>query len=173
MVKEEEQGSFAPEPKEEEKQSKLTESKNPDNPNYPLFQKLDRIADSIEKDTKATIELKEAINALLTTVVRKNETEPVSVPKPVIAPPRVESPPPIPTPQPPKAVTGDKQSQIMELFPDDLASMLNFLDKGEYIMIKPRQFLGSDSFAKIASVVRASGGEYVSAGKESHFRIKK
>jgi hypothetical protein len=45
--------------------------------------------------------------------------------------------------------------------------------KEDYIMIKPRQFLGSDNFSKIASVVRGAGGDYVSAGKASHFRVPK
>jgi len=39
------------------------------------------------------------------------------------------------------------------------------------VIIKPRQFLGSENFAKIASTVRGIGGEYISAGKESHFRV--
>jgi hypothetical protein len=40
-------------------------------------------------------------------------------------------------------------------------------------MVKPRQFLGSENFAKIASIARGMGGDYISAGKESHFRIPK
>jgi hypothetical protein len=34
-------------------------------------------------------------------------------------------------------------------------------------------FLGSENFAKIASAVRGMGGEYISAGKDSHFRVPK
>ena len=41
------------------------------------------------------------------------------------------------------------------------------------IIVKPRQFLGSENFAKIASAIRAIGGQYVSAGKASHFEISK
>jgi hypothetical protein len=58
-------------------------------------------------------------------------------------------------------------------FPEDLENLLNFEDKTDYIMIKPRQFLGSENFAKIASTVRNMGGEYLSAGKDSHFRVYK
>ena len=58
-------------------------------------------------------------------------------------------------------------------FPEDLEHMLTFEDKGEYIMIKPKQFLGSENFAKIASAVRGMGGEYISAGRDSHFRVYK
>lgn len=42
-----------------------------------------------------------------------------------------------------------------------------------FVMVKPAQFLGSDNFSKIASTVRAIGGAYVSAGKNSHFEIPK
>jgi len=62
---------------------------------------------------------------------------------------------------------------VKMMFPEDLENMLSFEMKEDYIMIKPRQFLGSDNFAKIASIVRGLGGDYVSAGKESHFRVSK
>ena len=58
-------------------------------------------------------------------------------------------------------------------FPEDLENLLNFEEKPDYIMVKPRQFLGSENFAKIASAVRGMGGEYISAGKDSHFRVPK
>ena len=62
---------------------------------------------------------------------------------------------------------------VRTAFPEDLERMLIFEDKGEYIMIKPKQFLGSENFAKIASAVRGMGGEYISAGRDSHFRVYK
>ena len=60
---------------------------------------------------------------------------------------------------------------IKTLFPKDLEEMLMFDEVEEDIIVKPRQFLGSENFAKIASIVRDAGGEYISAGKESHFRV--
>jgi hypothetical protein len=54
-----------------------------------------------------------------------------------------------------------------------LENLLNFEEKEDYIIIRPRQFLGSENFAKIASAVRGMGGEYISAGKASHFRVPK
>jgi len=60
---------------------------------------------------------------------------------------------------------------IKTLFPKDLEEMLAFEEMEDDIMVKPRQFLGSENFAKIAAIVRDAGGEYISAGKESHFRI--
>jgi len=71
---------------------------------------------------------------------------------------------------------GSKQRSVDEIrmsFPEDLENRLGFEEKGDYIIIKPKQFLGSENFAKIASAVRGMGGEYISAGKESHFRVPK
>lgn len=59
------------------------------------------------------------------------------------------------------------------LFPKELREMLEFEETEKHIIIKPRGYLGSENFAKIASIVREAGGEYVSAGKGSHFRISK
>jgi hypothetical protein len=70
-----------------------------------------------------------------------------------------------------------EKSQSVEdlriMFPEDLDNMLSFEEKGEYVVIKPKQFLGSENFAKIASTVRGMGGEYISAGRDSHFRVYK
>jgi hypothetical protein len=60
---------------------------------------------------------------------------------------------------------------IKMMFPEDLENLLSYEEKEDYIVIRPRQFLGSENFAKIASIVRGMGGDYVSAGKASHFRV--
>lgn len=64
-----------------------------------------------------------------------------------------------------------RRAQLM--FPEDIENRLSFEEQGDYVIIKPKQFLGSESFAKIALTVRGAGGEYISAGKDSHFRIHK
>ncbi len=85
--------------------------------------------------------------------------------QPLAAPP----PPALPkTPERKKEV-----EDIKMMFAEDLESLLNFEEKDDCVIIKPRQFLGSENFAKIASTVRGMGGEYVSAGKASHFRVPK
>ena len=84
--------------------------------------------------------------------------------------PTVPAPAPMPT-TPAGALRSAKDVQTM--FPSELEDMLNFTETPQYIIIKPRRFLGSDNFAKIASIVRSNGGEYISAGKESHFRISR
>ena len=90
----------------------------------------------------------------------------------------VAAPPPLSLGQSPTVAgaprVAEKSKAIEDLrtmFPEDLESMLNFEEKDDYIIIKPRQYLGSENFSKIASVVRQAGGEYVSAGKASHFRV--
>ncbi|KON31883.1 hypothetical protein AC477_03685 [miscellaneous Crenarchaeota group-1 archaeon SG8-32-1] len=64
-------------------------------------------------------------------------------------------------------------NEIKQIFSTEIAGMLLFEEIGSYIVVKPKRFLGSDNFAKIASVVRELGGEYISAGKNSHFKIPK
>ena len=62
---------------------------------------------------------------------------------------------------------------VRMLFPKDLEEMLDFEETENHIVIRPRGYLGSDNFAKIASIIRDAGGEYISAGKESHFRLSR
>ncbi len=86
------------------------------------------------------------------------------------APPTQTAPPPAPP------ATGQKLRTLDDIrmsFPEELESLLGFEEKGDYIIIKLMGFLGSEKFAKIASAVRGMGGEYISAGKESHFRVPK
>jgi hypothetical protein len=84
----------------------------------------------------------------------------------------VKVPPTEAAPVPPPSEAKKRSTDdVRTLFPRDLEDMLLFEEKEEYIVIKPRQYLGSENFAKIASIVRDQGGEYISAGKESHFRI--
>jgi len=67
--------------------------------------------------------------------------------------------------------SSSKIDDVKALFSKDLEDMLTFEETGEFIVIKPRQYLGSDDFTKIAAVIRGISGEYVSAGKQSHFRV--
>ncbi|UCE44370.1 MAG: hypothetical protein JSV57_02515, partial [Candidatus Bathyarchaeota archaeon] len=56
---------------------------------------------------------------------------------------------------------------IKVLFPKDLEELLEFEDSAEHFTVKPLQFLGTQHFAKIATIIREAGGEYISAGRES------
>ena len=68
---------------------------------------------------------------------------------------------------------GKGVEDVRMMFTKELEELLIFEDKESYIKVKPRQYLGSDNFAKIASTIREAGGEYISAGRDSHFRIPK
>jgi len=80
-------------------------------------------------------------------------------------------PAPVAPAQPVPAARMRSLVEVRTAFPKELEDMLFFEEEGEYIVIKPRRFLGSENFAKIASIIRSAGGEYISAGKDSHFRV--
>ena len=73
-----------------------------------------------------------------------------------------------------KAVETDKKLEpTKKAFPPELANLLIFSETTDAVIIKPKEFLGSANFAKIGAVVRELKGEYISAGRESHFKIQK
>lgn len=63
--------------------------------------------------------------------------------------------------------------EAKKLFSEELAGLLSFEGIDDYVIIKPRKYLGAENFAKIARIVKDAGGDYVSDGKNSHFRIPK
>jgi len=106
------------------------------------------------------------VSASLRSLTVSQITQPIAAhPAPALSQPVAGAP------QPP---VGSKVIEdVKMMFPEDLENLLSFEEKDEYIIVKPRQFLGSENFSKIASVVRGAGGDYVSAGKASHFRVPK
>jgi len=62
---------------------------------------------------------------------------------------------------------------VKQSFSPELSSMLLFEETEKFIIVKPKRFLGSVNFAKIATIVQDIGGEYISAGKNSHFKLSK
>jgi hypothetical protein len=50
---------------------------------------------------------------------------------------------------------------------------LVFEDKSEHFIIRPKTFLQGQAFKDVANIVQGQGGDYISAGKDSHFRIPK
>ena len=142
-------------------------------------QKLDQTIEKIDEllDVLKGIsdDLKKASDSLKSLAVSQITAKPSSF----VAPSRTSAPSPSPrapaaVPSPlPATLKSQGIEDIRMMFPEELDNMLVFEDKGEYIMIKPKQFLGSENFAKIASTVRGIGGEYISAGRDSHFRVYK
>ena len=76
----------------------------------------------------------------------------------------------------PRIISNNKNKSVIGVqkkFPKELERLLEFREESNYIIIKSKQFLGSENFAKIASITRELGGEYISAGRDSHFRVSK
>jgi len=62
--------------------------------------------------------------------------------------------------------------EVRRDFPKDLLELLLFEVADDYIIIKPKRYLGSENFTRVASIVREQfGGEYISHKRESYFRI--
>ncbi|MDH5439098.1 MAG: hypothetical protein OEZ48_09550 [Candidatus Bathyarchaeota archaeon] len=61
--------------------------------------------------------------------------------------------------------------RLRDSFSDEWQQRLEFTSNEKYFKVKPKHYLGSDKFGELASVIRNLGGEYVSADKDSHFRI--
>jgi hypothetical protein len=123
-----------------------------------LLEKVDKLATELNK----TSEELRSVSASLKSLAIGQITQA----------PQAQAPP---SSGPPREI-GSKQRTLDDIrmsFPEELEARLSFEEKGDYIIIKPKQFLGSENFAKIASAVRGMGGEYISAGKDSHFRVPK
>jgi hypothetical protein len=132
-------------------------------------EKLNQLLEKVEEISASIKNISEeihSISASLKSLAVGQITQPPARP----AAPQTVAPPP---------TTPRESSRLRSLddirmsFPEELETRLSFEEKGDYIIIKPKQFLGSENFAKIASAVRGMGGEYISAGKDSHFRVPK
>ncbi len=128
-------------------------------------------------DKEKLNQLLEKVDALGVTLTKVlEELHSVSASMKSLAVGQITQPPVAQAPaQAPREVSSKQRSldDIRMSFPEELESRLTFEEKGDFIIIKPKQFLGSENFAKIASAVRGMGGEYISAGKDSHFRVPK
>jgi hypothetical protein len=72
----------------------------------------------------------------------------------------------------------DQRPQVSDnknapIFPEPFAEMLTISDQGSYWQIKPKAFLNTGDFSEILRIIKQYSGEYVSAGKSSHFRVPK
>ncbi|MGQ9507077.1 MAG: hypothetical protein ACUVTB_04355 [Candidatus Bathycorpusculaceae bacterium] len=121
-----------------------------------LVERIDELLVVLNRVTEDLREISTALKSIAISQITQPPTTPTPAPTPI-------------TPKPLERLQGIEDIKMM--FPEDLENLLNFEEKDDYIIIKPRQFLGSENFAKIASVVRGIGGDYISAGKASHFRV--
>lgn len=166
MVNEEDKGSFV-DPKEVQQSTPRTPQQPQGDTNYRLWTLLEQIRDAIKESSTATNNNSVAINNLVSTIFMKGQViEPPQrpMPKPAIPQPLIAEPLP-------QKTANDPIAKVEAMFDAEIANMLEFKVDKDTIVIKPRMFLGSDIFAKVASVVRGANGEYVSAGKGSHFKV--
>ena len=63
-------------------------------------------------------------------------------------------------------------ANVIDEFPDDIVTKLNIEpDNGRSLwIVKPKEFLGNETFAKVAGIVKKLGGTYIS-GKGAHFEV--
>jgi hypothetical protein len=132
-----------------------------------------RVEELLRRLDETLIILKDVLSDLQE--ISKSLRSTTVAPTPAVPAPSVQmsqpAPPAKPAPAPAPHTRSIKDVQVM--FPSELEDLLTFTEREGYIIIKPRQYLGSENFAKIASIIRGAGGEYISAGKDSHFRIPK
>jgi hypothetical protein len=109
--------------------------------------------------------------------VEKASTVPIPVVKPEPAP--VQTPAPAPVAQAPVASVNmtPRLQEIMTAL-EPIKELVYLDEEGSandnlFFIIRPRQFLGSENFAKVANVMRSLGAQYQSAGKNSHFKASK
>lgn len=136
-------------------------------------EKLDVLVEKIDELLMVMKNVSEDLKTVSSSL-KSLAVEQITKPQASSAPRSVSSPvlrPPVPAT--PSVAKSQSVEDMRMMFPEDLDNMLTFEDKGDYVMIKPKQFLGSENFAKIASTVRGIGGEYISAGRDSHFRVYK
>lgn len=141
----------------------------PKDPNQKsIFEYLKKIVDAINAKEAQTAHHLDRIATALEKTVNKPSSMGVSssTPKPPATP--VTKAVSKPTSAPSSFL-----DEVKSAFSTDLQELLKFEDMGGWIRVAPRRFLGSDNFAKIASVIRSLGGEYISAGKDSHFKVTK
>jgi hypothetical protein len=136
-----------------------------------LLVKVDEIAVSVNKISEELRSVSASLKSLAVGQITQQPTAHVTRTSTSSSTPTPASSVPLAAPR--ESSQQRSLDDIRMSFPEELEARLSFEEKGDYIIIKPKQFLGSENFAKIASAVRGMGGEYISAGKDSHFRVPK
>lgn len=147
--------SWAQPPKEDGEDTSTEEEEQQEPFEVVALKFLERIAVALEEGNKLYKE------AMQSNSVPSSKTSAPSVAKPEKTEKTKSEP------------TGESVEQRKNLFTPELQGLLIFSEDENYVLVKPARYLGSENFARIAAIVRDNGGEYVSAGKESHFRFPK
>jgi len=135
----------------------------------------------IYNQSKVQTDLLTEIRDILKSGVSQTKSVPVATPTPTPAPVATQTPAPVQGPptttQTPTQAMSPRLQEIMKalepvndlVYIDEEASANDTM----FYIIRPRQFLGSENFSKVGSIMRSIGAQYQSAGKSSHFKASK
>jgi hypothetical protein len=135
-----------------------------------------RIDDLIRVLRFLSEDLAEILQNLKTGLGNLPSSQPVEPSKSLPQPKSAQQTIPVSEPSTAPVLPGGLRSaeDVQKVFPQDLLNMLYFEETDEHVLVRPRLYLGSDNFRRIANIIRDQlSGEYVSAGKDSHFRISR
>lgn len=72
-----------------------------------------------------------------------------------------------------ESVATSKQVKDPKMWFDaETLALLDIVQEGDKYIIKPKRYLGSDTYRKVAGIIRKNGGTYISAGRDSRFEVK-
>lgn len=121
------------------------------------------------KQLKEIKEQNKVLTELLTKTLEKlNSVQPTQPPVQPVASQPVQPPAPVAT-----DAGLEKVKVALADYLKDGSLTVDDKENTMFYIVRSTKFLGTDNFAKIAGIVRGLGGEYVSQGKASHFKIPK
>jgi len=150
----------------------INEEPNIEAEESPFMSENQEIEDILRRLDEVLPVLKSVLSDLQEISRSLKSISPASIPNA----PGTQSPSTSETPRMPMPTAAERKRGVQDvrmMFPAELEDLLTFTEKDDYIMVKPRQYLGSENFGRINSIIRGAGGQYISAGKDSHFRIPK
>jgi len=163
-----------------EKEGKVVKKDDSQRPTETMFVYLEKLTDAIKEGNKELKDIRIALEKIafdgkVIDVKKAIEKSVNSTPIIKENPIKVEKKEPeiIKKQQPITEKANGSAGIFQSKFPTELASLLTFEDQGDWVKVSPKMFLTGEAFPKIATIIRELGGEYISAGRNSHFKVKK
>jgi len=130
------------------------------------------IYNQVKNEVVLLTEIRDLLRNGISQTTKSVET-PISAPTPAPAPVPVQVP--AQTSAPVQAPVSQRLQEILTAIEPikDLVFIDENANDNMFYIIRPRQFLGSENFSKVGSVMRSIGAQYQSAGKNSHFKASK
>ena len=135
----------------------------------------------VEKLHDIVVVLTELVDIFKVTSKAVTVTQTSQVQKPTVTPDGIPTPivQSVPVPQaqqvtPSSPRMAEVLTALKEFMGDTPLLNIDENTSAQYIIVKAKGFLGGGNFGKVMAIIRQTlGGEYVSQGKESHFRVPK